>query len=178
MTLRKSVIVLIGVAVLVCAALEAQIGALPTSDTRLNDASDPKFHVGDVWEYKTRAGEENATLTVVKIDSSPELAIIVHVAVDTLTWRDCRNQPFRQAVPHMPFARKVLEASLTKQVGEARTLPDYREGYDYWKTAYSNKKAGIYIIPVRDAVSVAERMYREGIGCQSDNSQIASRSSR
>ena len=70
----------------------------------------------------------------------------------------------------MPFARQALEASLSKQMGEVnvKDLPDYRAGYDDWKTAFSEKKAGVYVIPVRDAISVAEQTYRTGISCQSN----------
>jgi len=168
MTLPKSFTILAEVCVLLCAGMQAQIGVLPKNDTRLSDASDPKFHVGELWEYKTRSGEESSRLIVVKIDQSPELGIIVHVAIDNLTWRDCRSKPFSQALPHMPFARKALETSLFKQMGEVKDLPDYRGGYDDWKTAFSEKKAGVYVIPVRDAISVAEQTYRTGIGCQSD----------
>ena len=177
MTLYKSLTILVGVLSLLCGGIRAQIGALPRNDIQLSDTSDPKFHVGDMWEYKTRLGEENSRLIVVRIDRSPELGIIVHIAVDNLTWRDCQNKPFSQAVPHMPFARKALEASLTKLMGsEVKALPDYRGGYDDWKTAFSQKKAGVYMIAVRDAISVAEQTYRTGTGCQSEtNSQTASR---
>jgi hypothetical protein len=170
MTVFKSFTVLAEVCVLLCAGMQPQIGALSKNDTRLSDASDPKLHVGGLWEYKTRPGEETSRLFIVKIDRSAELGIIVHVAVDNLTWRDCRNKPFSQAVPHMPFARQALEASLSKQMGEVnvKDLPDYRAGYDNWKTAFSEKKAGVYVIPVRDAISVAEQTYRTGISCQSN----------
>jgi hypothetical protein len=175
MTPCKSLLLITGAIALLCTAARAQVGALP-NDTRLSNASDPKFHVGDIWEYKTRTGEENSRLTVVKVDSSPELGTIVHIAVNNLTWKDCQNKPFPQSVPHMPFARKVLEASLSKKAGVEQSLPDYRNGYEEWKAAYSQKRAGIYIIEVRDAVSVAEYTYRAGIGCGSDpNHQTASR---
>jgi hypothetical protein len=165
-----------GTVALLCAGARAQVGVLPKNDTQLTDASDPKFHVGDVWEYKTRSGEENSRLTVVKIDTSPELGIIVHIAVDNLTWKDCQNKPLPQSVPHMPFARKALEVSLSKQTGAVQSLPDYRNGYEEWKAAYSKKRAGIYMVEVRDAVSIAESTYRAGIGCDSEaNRQTASR---
>jgi hypothetical protein len=144
----------------------AQIGVLPKSDVRLKEATDPKFHVGDVWEYKTRPGEEHSRLTIVRIDDSPELGIIVHVAVDNLTWKDCQDSPIPESVPHMPFARKAVEASVTKQVASVRSLPDYKNGYGEWKEAYSKKRAGIYIVAVQDEVSVAEKTYRSGIGCE------------
>ena len=44
-------------------------------------------------------------------------------------------------------------------------MPNYRDGYEEWKEAYSRKKAGIYVIPVAKAVAVAEKTYQSGIGC-------------
>jgi hypothetical protein len=170
MTFYKSLFSISATVALLCLGVRAQVGVLPKNDTRLEDASDPKFHVGDSWEYKTRSEEENSRLTTLKIDSSPELGVIVHVAVDNLTWRDCEYKPFPQSVPHMPFARKALDGSLSKQAGVAQSLPGYRSGYEEWKAAYSKKHA------VRDAVSLAEQTYRAGIGCESEpTSQTASR---
>src|SRR5438045_535657 len=148
MTLTKSFTILAEVCVLLCAGMQAQIGVLPKNDTRLSDASDPKFHVGALWEYKTRSGEESSRLIVVKIDQSPELGIVVHVAVDNLTWRDCRNKPFSQALPHMPFARKALEISLSKQMGEVKDLTDYRVGYVDWETVFTGTEGGVYVYDV------------------------------
>jgi len=39
----------------------------------LEDATDDKFHFGDVWEYETCKGEEDSRITVVKIDNPPNL---------------------------------------------------------------------------------------------------------
>ena len=165
MKFRKSLVSIFASIVILTLVAQAQIGALPKNDVRLKDATDSKFRVGDVWEYKTRPGEERSRLTIVKIDNSPELGIIVHVAVDSLTWKDCQNNPLPESAPHMPFACKALEASLTNRVGTIQTLPDYHNGYEEWKAAYSKKHAGIYLIAVQDAVSVAEKTYRSGIGC-------------
>ena len=46
--------------VFVAVTLSAQIGLLPTKDFTLSESHDPKFVVGDVWEYRTRAGEEHS----------------------------------------------------------------------------------------------------------------------
>jgi len=56
----------------------AQVGVKPKSDFSLKDRSDAKFHVGDVWSYKTRSSEDNSRVTIVKIDESPELGVIIH----------------------------------------------------------------------------------------------------
>jgi hypothetical protein len=159
---------LFGSLLVVSVAAPAQIGAKPKSDVRLTEGTDPKFRVGDVWEYKTRQGEEHSRVTIVKIDSSPELGMIVHVGVDNLTWKDCQNNPMPESVAHMPFACKAVDASVTRRIATDHTLPDYHSGYEEWKEAYSKKHAGIYVIAIQDAVSVAEKTYRSGIGCESN----------
>jgi len=66
----------------------------------------------------------------------------------------------------MPFARRALDDSVTKKIATDRPLPDYKDGYNEWKEAYSRKQAGIYVIPVSTAVAIAEKTYRSGIGCE------------
>jgi len=147
----------------------AQIGAAPKKDASLQDATDTEFKPGDVWEYSTRPGEKQSTITILKVDASPELGIIVHVGVERIKLANCHGAPSPEAVPHMPFARKALEDSVTKKVASNQPLPDFRDGYEEWKEAYSKKKAGIYVVGVSSAVGVAEKTYRSGIGCQSDS---------
>jgi hypothetical protein len=144
----------------------AQIGILPKKDTTLIDGTDSKFKVGDVWEYATRSGEEQSTLTILKVDNSPELGVIVHIAVKKIKLANCHGGPYPDSVPHMPFERKALDESVTKKIASDRPLPDYRDGYEEWKEAYSKKKAGIYVIAVSKAVAVAEKTYLSGIGCE------------
>jgi hypothetical protein len=144
----------------------AQIGVLPQKDTTLRDATDEKFRVGDVWEYATRKGDEESRVTIVKVKNSPELGLIVHVAVDKVKLANCLGGASPDSVPHMPFARRALDASVTKRVASARPLPDYREGYEEWKEGCSKKKAGIYVVGISTAVSAAEHSYRSGLGCE------------
>ncbi len=162
---KRRLALLLGLIVLP-ASLRAQIGLGPKKDFRLEAATDPKFRVGDVWEYDNRPGESSSRVTILKIDYSPEIGIIVHVAVDHLTWQDCQNNHVPQQVPHMPFARRSLEVSVKRRTASDQALPDYQEGYRQWREAYSNKNAGIYVIAVKDAVSVAEKGYRGLHGCK------------
>jgi hypothetical protein len=50
----------------------------------LADTSEGKYHVGERWNYRTRRGEEDSLLTVLKVESSPKLGVIVHVSLDGL----------------------------------------------------------------------------------------------
>jgi hypothetical protein len=144
----------------------AQIGVVPQKDATLQDASDAKFKPGDVWQYVTREGEDQSTLTILKVDNSPELGMIVHIGVERVKLTNCHGGQSPESVPHMPFARKALDDSVTKKVASNRPLPNFREGYEEWKEAYTQKKAGMYIVGVARAVSVAEKTYRSGIGCE------------
>jgi hypothetical protein len=144
----------------------AQIGVVPKKDPTLQDATDTKFKPGDVWQYATREGEEQSTLTVLKVDNSPELGVIVHIGVDRVKLANCHGRPSPESVPHMPFSRKALDDSVTKKVASNRPLSNFREGYEEWKEDYAKKKAGIYIVGVSSAVGVAEKTCRSGIGCE------------
>jgi hypothetical protein len=143
----------------------SQIGVLPKKDVTLKDATDEKFKVGDVWEYDTRQGEEHSKVTILKLDISPELGVIIHVGVDNVHFSNCHGGPEPDAVPHMPFLRKALDASVRKKVASDQPLPDFQTGYEEWRSAYSQKKAGVYVINVAGAVSVAEKTFRSGIDC-------------
>jgi hypothetical protein len=162
----KKWLLALSVSLAVVGTLRAQIGVLPQKDTVLSAALDEKFKAGDEWEYRTRKGEEKSTLTILKVENSPELGVIVHVAVNKIKLANCYGGPSPDSVPHMPFARRALDESVTKKIASDRPLPAYEDGYSEWKEAYSKKEAGIYVIPVSKAVAVAEKTYRSGIGCE------------
>ena len=110
--------------------------------------------------------KKKSTLTILKVESSPELGVVVHVAVNKIRLANCHGGPSPDSVPRMPFARRALDDSVTKKIATDRPLPDYKDGYNEWKEAYSRKQAGIYVIPVSTAVAIAEKTYRSGIGCE------------
>jgi hypothetical protein len=157
----------------ICLHVAGQIGALPAGTDHLQIVMDPKFHVGDIWEYKTRSGEENSRLIVVRVERSANLGVIVHVAVDHLTWITCDGTSLSESIPHMPFARKAVDLSVTRRLGNTHSMPDFEPGYQSWTKAYSQGHAGIYTIPVKDAVSAAEKTYRKGMGCAGVGNDIS-----
>jgi len=149
-----------------CVGVYAQVGVLPKKDVTLKQATDEKFRVGDVWEYQTRKGEERSRVTILRIDDSPEIGTIIHIGVDNVHFANCHGGPEPEAVPHMPFARKALDASVKKKLASDQPLPSYEDGYQDWKDAFAQKRAGVYVVSVADAVSVAEKTFQKGIGCE------------
>jgi hypothetical protein len=146
-----------------------QVGVLPKKDVALKQITDRKFQTGDVWEYITRPGEESSRLTILRIEKSPELGVIIHVAVDKIKLANCKGGPEPDSIPHMPFARNALDASVKKRLATNQPLPSFEDGYSDWRAAYVRKSAGIYIVSVADAVSIAEKSYQQGIGCAGTN---------
>lgn len=161
---------------LTVASVLAQVGVVPTKHFKVQETSDPKFSVGDVWEYRTRPNEEASRVIIVRLDKSPDLGVIVHVAVQGIKLANCTNGPEPDNVPHMPFARKAFEESVTRKVASNSELPSsWKAGYEDWSKAYIRKKAGIYVISVADAVAVAEKTFQHGIGCDQGKTDVGGR---
>jgi hypothetical protein len=149
-----------------CCAADGQSGVLPKKDFALHDATADKCKGGAVWEYTARPGEEKSTLTIEKIGDCPELGLIVHIAVEKIKPANCHGGPSPNSTPPHALAAKALTESVAKKIAANQPLPDYREGYEEWKEAYLKRKAGIYVLGVSGAVSVAEKTYQSGIGCE------------
>src|SRR5260370_40072455 len=111
---------------------------------------DPKFHPGQVWIYKSRAGEEKSFLTILRIESLPKVGTIIHIRVDKIRLRNCTGSPEPDNFQHMPFTRDAIERSVTKLQKESSDVPDYQAGYDEWRGACG----GVYTI------TVAKRCFR------------------
>jgi len=140
-----------------------------TPDTKLKEVSDPKYKPGQVWSYKTRSGEEQSTLTILRVEEWTEKKRIVHIRVDRIRLRNCTGGPEPDNVQHMPFAREALDASVIKVIRSGE-VPDYRDGYQEWRKAWDARQAGVYTITVAAAVDVMQENFRQGLGCSKESS--------
>ena len=124
----------------------------------LNDITDSKFIPGQVWNYNTREGEESSEVTVLKVDSTDTLGNIVHVSVNGLNIKIEQDpEKLNDKIMHMPFAEDAFDASITEKIMEHAELPDYLDGYNTWKEAFEDGKAGIFSISIRDAIEAMEQ---------------------
>jgi hypothetical protein len=124
-------------------------------------AKDAKFHPGQVWQYKTRSGEERSLVTILKVESLPK-GLIIHIRVDGVRLKNCSGGPEPETIEHMPFAREAIERSVTKLVREDPKIPDFQAGYDDWRNACG----GVYTISIADAVKIDEITFNQNLGCQ------------
>jgi hypothetical protein len=121
-------------------------------------SQDDTYKVGQVWEYQTRKGEEKSTLTIVAVEKNEKLGTIVNIYVSGLKIKNARaDKGFSEEVHHLPFAKAAIDKSVTKLVGIAQTLPDYKEGFDQWKTEFDKGKAGVFTITVKESIDVMEK---------------------
>jgi hypothetical protein len=125
----------------------------------LTDAKDPRYHAGEKWRFRSRPGEEDATLTIVKIESSAELGVIVHVSLEGVRIKNPHAPGgFSETVAHMPFSEAAVERSVTELQGKGDPAPKFEDGYREWRTAFEKKKAGIFTITVGEGVSFMEKV--------------------
>lgn len=123
----------------------------------LIETSTAKYHVGETWKYRARPGEEGSTLTVVRVESTPKVGIIVHVSLRGLSLHS-KHTPtgISDRIAHMPFSEGAIDKSVTTLVGKAEQLPNFEEGYRQWRTGFDHGKAGVFTISVAEAVDYIE----------------------
>ncbi len=116
-----------------------------------------KYRVGQIWKFRPRPGEEGATLTVVRVESSPDAGVIVHVSVNGVHIRSPRAPGgFIDKLQHAPFSEAAIAKSVTELMGETKTLPAFEEGYREWRRAFDAGKGGVFAITVAEAVAVLD----------------------
>jgi hypothetical protein len=103
------------------------------------------FLPGQVWQYDTRPGEENSTLTVLAIDEEEDYAII-HIRLDNI------NVGKDGCIRHLPFSADTIMDSVTGFVKHLDAVPEFKDGYDQWKKQFQTGRAGYWKIPVKEAV--------------------------
>jgi hypothetical protein len=146
--------------VITVAIIAATGGCKDRSQSTLTDlgASHAKYKPGQVWHYRSRAGEEQSTLTILKVESHPKLGTIVHVALAGLQIKNPKAPGgLTSEATHLPFSEKSVDDSVTTVAGPAGVVPDYLDGYNTWRESFDAGKAGVFTITVAEAVDVMER---------------------
>jgi len=116
-----------------------------------------EYKAGQKWSYKTRPGEEDSFLIILKVETDPKLGTIVHIALNGLKMKNRRSPDgFSESAHHLPFAKEAIDKSVLKQLKENTDLPDFEDGYQMWREAFNANRAGIYTITVAEAVRIME----------------------
>lgn len=121
--------------------------------TGRTDMQDDKFKVGQIWNYKTRQGEENSTLTILKIEKDKTIGCIIHICIEGLKIKNPgHSSGISERLPHTPLSQDAIAKSVTQLVSENNELPEFMEGYNLWKQG----NGGIFTIEVNEVVEFVE----------------------
>jgi hypothetical protein len=148
----------------VLAILFTMICAGKDKGASLKVLHDEKYKPGQVWTYKTRANEQESTLTILRVEEMPDKKRIVHIRVDHIPLTNCTGGRAPDTFEHMPFSKEALNESVIEVV-RTGTVPDFRSGYSEWRAAWDAGNAGYYTISVALALEVGQKTFDHGVGC-------------
>lgn len=63
-------------------------------------------------------------------------------------------------ISHMPFAEEAIDHSVTQLIEQKQELPDFEEGYATWKEHAEQGSAGVFTIPVAQAIEGIEKAFQ------------------
>ena len=135
-------------------------GCKDSSSSNLTDLghSHLKYKPGQAWRYRARPGEEQSTLTVLRVEVHPTLGTIVHVRLDGLRIRNPKTPGgHTETATHLPFSEKAVDDSVLAVSALAGPVPDYQEGYTLWRKSFDAGKGGVFTISVSEAVDGMEK---------------------
>lgn len=121
---------------------------------------DPTYKPGQVWSYKNRPGENESTVTILRVESTPKLGIIVHVRIDKFNLENCAGNKGDSSMDHAPFAKAAIEKSVVKLLRTEKDIPDFDEGYKDWLSHCG----GVYRTSVADALTATNKTMKDH-GC-------------
>ena len=126
------------------------------------DYKDDKLESGQIWKYKTREGEEDSRVTILKVEKYEKGGIVVHVAVTDININNPQMENEKSnEISHLPFSKESILKSLTDLDSSDNNLPDFEEGYNEWKQAFDSGKGGIFTIEVKEAVEYVEQIMNQ-----------------
>lgn len=122
-----------------------------------------EYKVGQEWNYKTRKGEENSTLKILKIEEYPKHGKIMHISIDRLKMKNPNSKEgVAEQLSHIPISEKALNESVTTLKSEEAISADFNDGYNYWKKEFDSGNAGVFSITVSEIVSEMEKALISG----------------
>lgn len=124
-----------------------------------------KYKVGQEWNYKTRKGEENSTLKILKLEEYPTHGRVIHISIVGLkVINPDSKEGFANEFTHIPISEKALDESVTELKNEKVKIPEFIEGYAYWKKEFDQGVAGVFSISVSEIVDLMEESIITGNG--------------
>jgi hypothetical protein len=85
---------------------------------------DSTYSPGQVWSYKTRPSEGLSTVTILRVETSPKVGVIVHVGIDGVQLKNCKGGPAPTTIDHAPFTKIAMDKSVSRQLAPSCSCSD------------------------------------------------------
>ena len=106
-----------------------------------------KYLEGQVWEYRTRRGEEHSVLKIQRVGADLQTnEPIFHISIIGLK---CAQF---DALAHAPVSQATLDKSVIRLATAPGEFPDADEGITEWQRA----DGGVYSVSVAEIVEMAD----------------------
>jgi hypothetical protein len=114
-------------------------------------ATASRYAEGQVWEYRTRPGDEGSLLKIQRVEPWPAggAAQVYHISVIGVR---LGGRP-RNQIQHLPVSSATLDASVTRLSGSRAAFPSPDEGIAMWREA----QGGVFDIPLAEIIGIADR---------------------
>jgi hypothetical protein len=121
-----------------------------------------KYAEGQVWEYRTRPGEEGSLLRIGKIDTVDKVGQVFHISIVGLQIAVPERADVRLTeLPHIPVSRQTLDQSVTKLSKTALKGPDFSKAYAEWRKGADEGRVGVFTISVASIVGSVEETLKK-----------------
>lgn len=106
-----------------------------------------RYAEGQIWEYRTRRGEERSLVKIQRIETNPETnAPIFHVTLVGLQWAGAN------ALAHAPVSQNTLDISVIQLSADHGQFPTADEGIVAWRRA----KGGVYSVSLAEIAEMGD----------------------
>jgi hypothetical protein len=123
---------------------------------------DSTYRPGQVWSYNARPAEAASTVTILRVERTPKLGVIVHIRVDGVKFKNCTGGPSPSEIDHAPFTKAAMDKSVSRKLRTDAKLPDFAAGYDDWLAHCG----GVYTLSIAEMVAVNDATFNAGLGCK------------
>ena len=121
------------------------------------------YREGQVWEYRTRPGDEGSLLRIGRIEplSGVDGDRIYHISIAGVR---LAPEGAPTILEHLPVAKETLDASVTRRTDRTADFGDMDEGIAEWRRA----RGGVFNIPVADLIETIAQTLPAGIAQPND----------
>jgi hypothetical protein len=116
-------------------------------------ATPARYAEGQVWEYKTRVGDEASLLKIQRIEPNPAFiksGSVYHISVVGFRFQNPKMIP---VLPHAPVTEETLDASVTTLSQRNPEFPSVDPGITEWRQA----NGGVFTISVAEIIEILDR---------------------